>query len=910
MALLALFLVAAFNTPLASAQAWSLIEGPARDVGVGADGSVWVIGTAATPGGYLIYRRSGSSWANVPGGAERIAVDPAGNAWVVNSTQTLFRFDGANWVALSAKARDVGIGANGTAWIIGNVAEPGGYGIWRSTDKGASWNKVPGGAIRVAVDPAGNAWVVNSNNTIFRFAGSDWVSTPGAAKDIGVGADGSVWITRADDGIARWSGSDWTQKTGAAVQMSVGPDGSAWVVNAGGQIYHSTEAQSDQGAAIGSSSVVIPISGTVANSIDVTPVTIAETVPQSEAKLVFTGPIAAPAVAQAGALQCPIIGAGPKLLKDCLFVPAVAAFKVGAAPSQSCATGSFFDPENGGECWSCPTGYIRNVSPISSKDACWKAVTEDVQVATKTGTTGCPSGSFSDPRNGGECWSCPSGFNRTWDPVTAGTACSKSWAGPFSAATFIKKPGSCASSSFFDPQNGGECWSCPSGYRRTLYAVSDSRACAKTIETQYAQATLETGCASYPKPTKYGTPFRDPQNGGECWVCPLQYARSVKPVSGSEACYIKPRDDVFRKFSQYPEPGIYAFTGGLVNIAFGDPKQADAFITKRAGGSSQQKSLLWEKMASSPADSAEFKALLFAALLTEAKRNPKSPAVTAFEDYMKARHQFVVSEALSMYDDWQAFNGWVQWNAARKSSGYAMTDGVMGLNPGDYYGLAVSATGPDQRGEEFIDALTTLGTLSMDGRLASVQTSSALNFDPSLLTPVWMGIDKALDIYSAAAKASVAASTGAGKIVGHTMNMMGRGAAIAAAVVSGTIELGFAIDTLSKQEEAKAKYAALAADANNRIIVGNLMAGSADDQAQLAYYWSLATAGYKPGDTVEVGALDDKALCSAGLFQQTHCDDVKRMVRSARSALAAPAAPLPTQPRPVMRTRMETSLIR
>ena len=88
------------------------------------------------------------------------------------------------------------------------------------------------------------------------------------------------------------------------------------------------------------------------------------------------------------------------------------------------------------------------------------------------------------------------------------------------------------------------------------------------------------------------------------------------------------------------------------------------------------------------------------------------------------------------------------------------------------------------------------------------------------------------------------------------------------------------------------------------------MAGSADDQAQLAYYWSLATAGYKPGDTVEVGTLDDKALCSAGLFQQTHCDDVKRMVRSASSALAAPAAPLPTQPRPVMRTRMETSLIR
>ncbi|MBE8990727.1 hypothetical protein [Nostoc sp. LEGE 12450] len=52
---------------------------------------------------------------------------------------------------------------------------------------------------------------------------------------------------------------------------------------------------------------------------------------------------------------------------------------------------------------------------------------------------GCGSGAFQDPRNGGECWSCPAGFNRTWDAVTASTACSKSWTGPFSTATYIRK---------------------------------------------------------------------------------------------------------------------------------------------------------------------------------------------------------------------------------------------------------------------------------------------------------------------------------------------------------------------------------------------------------------------------------------------------------------------------------------
>jgi hypothetical protein len=52
---------------------------------------------------------------------------------------------------------------------------------------------------------------------------------------------------------------------------------------------------------------------------------------------------------------------------------------------------------------------------------------------------GCGNGAFYDPRNGGECWSCPPGFNRTWDPVTADRACSKSWVGPFSKATYHRK---------------------------------------------------------------------------------------------------------------------------------------------------------------------------------------------------------------------------------------------------------------------------------------------------------------------------------------------------------------------------------------------------------------------------------------------------------------------------------------
>lgn len=48
------------------------------------------------------------------------------------------------------------------------------------------------------------------------------------------------------------------------------------------------------------------------------------------------------------------------------------------------------------------------------------------------------TGSFYDPRNGGECWSCPPGYARTWAPVTASDACATGWFGNTSQATFLR----------------------------------------------------------------------------------------------------------------------------------------------------------------------------------------------------------------------------------------------------------------------------------------------------------------------------------------------------------------------------------------------------------------------------------------------------------------------------------------
>ena len=132
---------------------------------VGANGSVWVIGTNTVGGGYGIYHWTGSAWAAVPGGGITIAVGPDGSPWLTNSTHQIYYRVGTTWVHLPGAATDIAVGANGSVWVIGTNTAGGGYGIYHWTD--SAWNANPGGAVTIAVDPGGNPWVINSSHRIY-----------------------------------------------------------------------------------------------------------------------------------------------------------------------------------------------------------------------------------------------------------------------------------------------------------------------------------------------------------------------------------------------------------------------------------------------------------------------------------------------------------------------------------------------------------------------------------------------------------------------------------------------------------------------------------------------------------------------------------------------------------------------
>ena len=206
---------------------WIPVAGRATDIGVGANGTVWIIGKQNVSGSYDIERWMGTQFVKVPGGAVRVDVGPWGTPWVVNASGDIFYRKNKVWNQIPGKAKDIGVGANGTVWVLGNKAVFGGFEIFRWT--GSTFVKIPGAAVRIDVDPNGNPWVVNAFGVIYRWKNNTWQALPGRASDISVGSNGAVWIIGTSKiagghDIYRWNEKrqNWDRIPGGATAISVG----------------------------------------------------------------------------------------------------------------------------------------------------------------------------------------------------------------------------------------------------------------------------------------------------------------------------------------------------------------------------------------------------------------------------------------------------------------------------------------------------------------------------------------------------------------------------------------------------------------------------------------------------------------------------------------------------------------
>jgi hypothetical protein len=215
---------------------------PARDIGIGADGSVWILkGGADRDAACGLFRWDGFSWIQSAGKGVALSVAPDGEPWVIDADGRISRRVAGAWEVFPGFANDISVGDDGTAWIVGTNSRPGGFDVCRWN--GSAWDCVDGAATRIAVAGDGLPWIINDRGNIFRRLGGRWHQVLGGALDIAAGADGNVWIAGMDGGrhggygVHRWNGREWDSIDGAAIRIGVAPNGLPWLVNIRGNVY-------------------------------------------------------------------------------------------------------------------------------------------------------------------------------------------------------------------------------------------------------------------------------------------------------------------------------------------------------------------------------------------------------------------------------------------------------------------------------------------------------------------------------------------------------------------------------------------------------------------------------------------------------------------------------------------------
>ena len=174
------------------------------------------------------------------------------------------------------------------------------------------------------------------------------------------------------------------------------------------------------------------------------------------------------------------------------------------------------------------------------------------------------------------CYSCPSGYKRTIFPLKANNACERIvktkafWKkATFKGKLFKSEP----KGAFLDPRNGGEYWFCPAGtYRTVLHAVTSSKACERRASTSYKRTSKYRKNSGIGQGCPSGG-FWDVKGGngllGACYSCPGGYKRSTSAVNSSNACFKRISAKLYKAKKH----------GSLKN-----PKPAGAFLDPRNKG--------------------------------------------------------------------------------------------------------------------------------------------------------------------------------------------------------------------------------------------------------------------------------------------------------------------------------------
>lgn len=338
-----------------------------------------------------------------------------------------------------------------------------------------------------------------------------------------------------------------------------------------------------------------------------------------------------------------------------------------------CPEDSFYDPIRGGECWSCPKDYKRSAASVASKIACVRGIGGRLEwsPATVVKVAACESGSFLDVRNHGECWSCPSETIRTVYPVNGDKACARLGGRNYAPATKVGSRVCAGPESFWSGAGVNEEDLAEMRKRATEANNSDELQRLKGLKTAKA---------------------------GTCWSCPSGYARSMAGIKTADACT---PTQMQWETAPYKEPGLFNLAGAdavLLDVIRRNPKLAQDALDKAAAAMAangkiakdqalkQQKALLASNPEKSPAASALLLVRVLGAVAEPAKASPsETRLVESFRAYVSARRQYFAQDAIDAYDTWKATDDYMRSRV--KGSLASLFD--YGTVPPDFGALAV-----------------------------------------------------------------------------------------------------------------------------------------------------------------------------------------------------------------------------
>jgi hypothetical protein len=242
-------LVLVILTLRAVAAPWEQMPGQAKAIAVGPKGTAYVIGTDD-----LIYQWTGKEWERI--GERAVAISACGgrepsapeSLFMVAADGSIRRYRAGSWETLPGKASAVSLGTDGKMWIMDAETDAAGnHRLSEWNPATLQWDSTNGGTgARMTVGARGSVWTVNAQYEIYQLLAGAWTKKPGNARDITVAPAGEMWVVgtnnlengEADSSIYRGAadGTVWESIEGEGVRIAAGPE-YLWVVNSKGEIF-------------------------------------------------------------------------------------------------------------------------------------------------------------------------------------------------------------------------------------------------------------------------------------------------------------------------------------------------------------------------------------------------------------------------------------------------------------------------------------------------------------------------------------------------------------------------------------------------------------------------------------------------------------------------------------------------